>query len=400
MEMAHRANLRNRAAFFWIAALTLVLVALLPFALQSVVSDLVDPAEGQVYSLAAPPTEAGTSVFSRLHVAVVAIDELRLHATLRVSGHHDCRTPCDWSTQIVFFSFRAYEAESAGMPPSAAVTLPPSGTAHQVLTETIDLPLRGIPSRYPFDNYQMWLGVAVLEQGADGTVRPVAPDDVQRWLYLTVQEQLPREEMATPEPLDPTAFHDSDDVYQYALVDVLRFTRPMHIKILAVLLVVLIAAAAAYAVFLRPLSELVVSSGGLVLGVWGIRAILSPSNPAYLTAVDLSLSLVILFLLGTITVRALQYSRARTDFHLRHHEDTPPDPTLAGNTCDHPYCANPIMYRCEGCRQAYCPRHVSAGPTPACDVCLAAEPPGREPGELAGGPIAAGVPADGPRDTS
>jgi len=58
------------------------------------------------------------------------------------------------------------------MPPSAAVTLPPSGTSEQVVTQTIELPLRGIPSRYPFDSYEMWLGVAVLQQSADGTVRP------------------------------------------------------------------------------------------------------------------------------------------------------------------------------------------------------------------------------------
>lgn len=368
MKPEHQPRLRHRVAFFVIAGIMLALVALLPFALQSVVSDLIDPAEGQVYTLAAPETEEGTTVFARLHLAVVAVDELRLHATLRVSGHHDCRTPCDWSTQLILFSFRTFEAESAGMPPSASVTLPPSGTSEQVVTQSVELPMRGIPSRYPFDTYELWLGVAVLQQTADGTVRPFPADDVRRRLYLTVQEQLPREEMAAPEALDPAAFHDPDDAYQYTLVDVLRFNRPLHIKIMTVLLVVLIAAAAAYAVFMRPLSELVVSSGGLVLGVWGIRAILSPSNPAYLTAVDLSLSLVILFLLGAITVRALQYSHARSGYHLRRRGEAPA-PAPADNTCDEPDCGNPIMYRCERCGQAYCPRHIHAGPRPVCDAC-------------------------------
>jgi hypothetical protein len=79
-----------------------------------------------------------------------------------------------------------------------------------------------------------------------------------------------------------------------------------------VLLVLLIGAAAASAVFVRPLDELVLNTGGLVLGVWGVRSILLPGNPAYLTAVDLTLSVVILFLLGTIAVRALQFCYQRS----------------------------------------------------------------------------------------
>ena len=53
---------------------------------------------------------------------------------------------------------------------------------------------------------------------------------------------------------------------------------PLHARLLAVLLVVLIAAAAAYAVLMRPVHELAISSGGLVLGVWGIRALLTPGT--------------------------------------------------------------------------------------------------------------------------
>ncbi len=49
------------------------------------------------------------------------------------------------------------------------------------------------------------------------------------------------------------------------------------------------------------------NSGALVLGVWGIRAILTPSNIYYITAIDLALSVVIIFLLGAITVRALLF---------------------------------------------------------------------------------------------
>jgi hypothetical protein len=41
--------------------------------------------------------------------------------------------------------------------------------------------------------------------------------------------------------------------------------------------------------------------------VSGIRSIISPSSQAFVSAIDLSLALVILFLLGAITVRALSF---------------------------------------------------------------------------------------------
>ena len=66
---------------------------------------------------------------------------------------------------------------------------------------------------------------------------------------------------------------------------------------------------AAYAVFLRPLHDLILSTGSLVIGVWGIRSILVPSNIAGRTGVDVALGLVILFLLGAIGGLAYRIAR-------------------------------------------------------------------------------------------
>jgi hypothetical protein len=93
-------------------------------------------------------------------------------------------------------------------------------------------------------------------------------------------------------------------------------------KTMAVLLVLMITMAAAYAVFMRPLADLVVNTGALVLGVWGIRAILQPGSPSFATGVDISLSFVILFLLGAISVRALAYLWQRNGLRRPgHHPD-------------------------------------------------------------------------------
>jgi len=93
--------------------------------------------------------------------------------------------------------------------------------------------------------------------------------------------------------------------------------------------VLLVAAAAAYAVFLRPLDQLVINAGALILGVWGIRAVLLGTTLPGLTAVDLALWSVILFLLLAITVRTLWLLEADTGWRplralLRHHPSDPP----------------------------------------------------------------------------
>ncbi len=102
----------------------------------------------------------------------------------------------------------------------------------------------------------------------------------------------------------------------YAAAYHVSFERPRYLRVLAVLLVLLIASAAAYSVFLRPLADLIVNSGALVLGIWGVRTILTPGNLYYLTAVDLSLSIIILFLLGGLTVKALMHAHDKGDLRI------------------------------------------------------------------------------------
>ncbi len=243
-----------------------------------------------------------------------------------------------------------------------------------VATQQLELPVRGYPNRYPFDTYELLLGIGLARVYPDGRVERLGRDEAAGHLFLTLQDQLPREEIGPPAKLDPDLPRQPDDVYELLVLQQLRMTRPLHEQVLAVLLVVLIAAAAAYAVFMRPLHDLVINCGALVIGVWGIRAILSPGT-AYRTVVDLALSVVILFLLGAITVRALQFSHARAGLAGARAEPAlaaEHSPEHPSSRCDFPGCTNAIAARCAGCGQAFCPRHVAGGQSPRCDACAAA----------------------------
>jgi hypothetical protein len=309
-----RRLLPYRVAFFVTALITLALVVTLPFSVKSVVDDILGSATGRVIPVTArgyEPTNANVPErsrdhepnYTRLHVAVIGIDEVQLEATVRVSGHHRC-PDCPFSHRVRLVSITEDDAEAHGLPASAAITLSGKDIA---VSETLRLPLRGHPIHYPFDRYQMVLAVAYQRLYPDGRREGIPSDLADDRLFLTFQELLPRNTMSGPVPADRHLLRAGDDPFEYGHAFQVEFERPRYVRILAVMLVVLIAAAAAYSVFLRPLPDLVINSGALVLGVWGIRAILTPASITYMTAVDLALSLVIIFVLGALTIRALMF---------------------------------------------------------------------------------------------
>ena len=314
---AHRREprqLRYRVAFFITGLVTLALVVTLPFSVKSVVDDILGSAIGRVFPITPRGEESSTLTvsehlrhrdanYTKLHLAVVALDEVQLLATIRVSGHHRC-ADCVFSHRVRLVSIADDDAQADGMPPSVAITLTPKDMA---VSDTVQLPLRGHPIHYPFDRYQMTIAVAYQRLYPDGRREPIGTDQANDKLFLSFQELLPRSSMSRPVPINPRLVQADGDPLTYVYAFAVGFERPPYVRVLAVMLVLLIAAAAAYSVFLRPLPDLVINSGALVLGVWGIRAILTPSSINYITAVDLALSLVIIFVLGALTIRALMF---------------------------------------------------------------------------------------------
>ena len=92
--------------------------------------------------------------------------------------------------------------------------------------------------------------------------------------YLTFQEKLPRLTLIGPGGRPPsveTVDNERMDSHD-AFVHRFTFERPAYLRVLALLLVLLVTAAPGFALFLRPLQELVLSARGLILGVWGVAA--------------------------------------------------------------------------------------------------------------------------------
>ena len=309
-----RAQRGYRVAFVASAMLILGIVVTLPFSVASVVEDLLGPATGKVTTLLGIPPGAIAAEHSRLHLAVIAVDEVQLLATLRVSGHHVCPAACVQRGRVLFVALDgSSRGDAEGLPPSATILIPETTAA---VSEVIQLPVSGVPIRYPFDHYDLVLAVALQRVHPDGRVETLGPGDAPGHLLLSIQELLPQKRMSPPLAVDPRSIRTPSGPAEYAAAYAVTFQRPRYLRLLAVLLVLLIAAAAAYSVLLRPLEDLIVNSGAIVLGVWGIRSILVPVSLHYQTAIDLSLSMVILFLLGGVAVKVLVLAHDRGGLRL------------------------------------------------------------------------------------
>jgi hypothetical protein len=300
---ATRANrrLRHRTAYLLIVLLLLFIVVLLPFAIASLVEDFRQRAtpNHSVATVDGQPIDRGS-----VAVDLIGLNEWDGSVTVRVTAYQECEGPCEWRDRYRFVSLWGDDFQPSDRPTMELVTVPENPPA---VTRSFQLPLSGDPLRYPFDRYELALGVIMDRLYPDGRVETVTLAEAKNYLTIWVSARIPRirvEPLTEPAEDDPAVQAETDD-QPYLFADVIRFSRPFYLQVLTVFLVMLVAAAAAYAVFLRPLDQLIINAGALILGVWGIRVILIGTSLPGLTALDLALWSVILFLLVTITIRTL-----------------------------------------------------------------------------------------------
>ena len=72
-----------------------------------------------------------------------------------------------------------------------------------IFSESVQLPVRGNPNLYPFDDYQLWLGLQSTIALPDGTVQQITKADVDELSVLTLQSRVGDLDMNPPLPIDP-----------------------------------------------------------------------------------------------------------------------------------------------------------------------------------------------------
>jgi hypothetical protein len=310
VEVAETAGSRRRyrGAFALTVLILAVVLAMLPPALISMVNELRGQNTERIYDIFTGVEVAHdqpiTANATFVNISVTKLDEANGVASLTLSGHRVCQSPCSTLTATLY-SLGNDSARRHGLPPSAAVTAPRQSGSY---TYVIELPVRGTPQNYPFDSYTLVLGVIIEATFPDGTTLMITTRDIAaQGALMTLEDRVARLSMSPPLPIDPAAVRAPSDPFAFLLVDQVTWERPLYLRILAALLVVLISVSGIYALGLRTLHELVLGIGGIILGIWGIRSIVVQSELPDVTLIDIALGFVILLLLVGLSVRAARY---------------------------------------------------------------------------------------------
>jgi hypothetical protein len=294
--------------------LIVVVVVSLPFALESMRTQLFGDQSSDIYDLVSgqvltPAAAARTLSQSFVTISIADIDEGKQTVSLSIAANRICPTTCP-TLDITLFAVANNAAVRRGLPPSVTVTLRPTD---ELFLQTVQLPIRGQPSLYPFETWQIWLGLTIMDVRPDGTRVPLTVAQMPSRATFSLQSLLPDFLMAPPTPISPQQVAAVHDPLPFAAVQGLAFTRPAYLKDLTVILVVLITVSGLLALFTRGINELVLGVGGLILGIWGVRSILVPQPVPTITAIDLALSTVILLILLGLAVRAALHFHARSE---------------------------------------------------------------------------------------
>ena len=316
-----RVQTLDRVALVQTVLLIGAVVLALPFALNSMVTQLTGQQETVLYDLpTAQPLPADTDSPSTpgtglVRIAVIDLDEVNSSITLAVSGIRTCDPVCP-RLDLAVFALDTDPTVRRALPPYARLAVQPEDV---MFSQTVELPMSGEPIRYPFDGYRLTLGVAATEV-SDATQITLTPERSRDTMAFATQNQLTDFQMRPPVMVEPSRVVALPAPYQFLGVQALQFNRPVYLPILSVLLVLLITVSAMIAVAMWDLSTLVIGVGSLVLGIWGVRSILVPRPLPVITSIDLALALVILFVLLGLSVRAAWYFQRRSHLpavHLR-----------------------------------------------------------------------------------
>jgi hypothetical protein len=310
-------RLLHRLALAQAVLVVIVVIVALPVAFRSMGTELWEKQERLLYvfpggeAVADNDEELTADDWNFFNIAAEDLDEAAGSVTFIVSGHRVCADVCP-TTHFTLYSVADDAHVRRALPPSAEFTLAPDDV---VFAESIQLPVRGLPSLYPFDDYTIWLGLSGQVE-ENGETTQLTSSLLSRHARITTQNQLRDFTMVQPIPIDPARVQVGTDPYAFVGVQQMVFDRPVHVEILTVLLVMLVAVSAIIAVAMRQLTDLVFGIGSLVLATWGIRSVLVPNPLPVITAVDLALSVVILFVLLGLSLRATHQFHKQSELPL------------------------------------------------------------------------------------
>lgn len=282
----------------------LVSIGFAPWAVMSAFREVVTNSS-DTYVVQLTKGQPNAPGYTRLAVKLLEIDEVADVVTVRVSGFHSCHEECGkYKDRLVLASFGRHPETKDIQPDTVSIPIPNDA---EEINAKVDLPLTGRIMNFPFDTYEIAMGLAIERTPTGGESEFLKPGDNAANLALSFDEDVPRLAATPIKVLDPVASSPSRAPFKYIYAFQTELFRPLYVKYTVVLMTVLIMIASLYTAMLHQFSQLVLTTGATIFGVWSARTLLIGGYPPDVTILDLCFAVTVILVLLATAARSLGY---------------------------------------------------------------------------------------------
>jgi hypothetical protein len=281
----------------------LAIVGLLPMAVESIIHDIKGIASKQQF-FTEDLTDTGQH-FTDLELLIKQVDELGQVATIEISGERSCVSPCgSFTDKITFFGINDQTKDRRTHSKNVSITIPDENT---FVSGEIKLPFNGRLFRYPFDSYTLGIGVTIERTFKDQPPRLLTPDEIANSFELSFSESISRMELKSFKKVDGAQYKPRNVHAPYIIAGIAEFERPMHLKIIVTMVVLMIVLVSIYTMATRPFNELIFYIGVIILVIFGARELVIKDFPSDTTIVDTVFGIVVLYNLIVVILRSIPH---------------------------------------------------------------------------------------------
>jgi hypothetical protein len=282
---------------------SLVILGLLPFAVQSIIKDIKGIASEQQF-LTKDLDDRGQH-FTDIEISLKEVDELSQVATLEISGERSCVAPCGaFEDKVTFYGINDQTKDQRSHSKSASIAIP---DANVPISTEIKLPFTGRVFVYPFDKYTFGVGINIERTYTGQPAKLLKKDDIENNFEISFSESVSRMELKSFQTVDGAAYKPRNVTDPYLFSAIANFERPMHLKIIVTMVVLMIVLVSIYTMATRPFNELILDVGAIILGIFGARELVIKDFPSDTTFVDTLFGLIVLYNLVVVVFRSISY---------------------------------------------------------------------------------------------
>jgi len=282
---------------------SLIIIGLLPLAVQSIIKDIKGVASEQQF-FTKDLNDHGQH-FTDIEISLKEVDEMTQVATIEISGERSCVAPCGaFKDKMTFYGINDQTKNQRSHSKSASITIPDDNVP---ISSEIKLPFTGRLFVYPFDKYTFGIGINIERTYTGKPATLLKPNDIAESFEISFSESVSRMELKGFNKVDGAAYKPRNVAEPYLLAGIATFERPMHLKIIVTMVVLMIVLVSVYTMATRPFNELILDVGAIILGIFGARELVIKDFPSDTTFVDTLFGLIVLYNLVVVVFRSITY---------------------------------------------------------------------------------------------